>query len=73
MDFIHEIESAMGHEAEKIFLPMQLGDVYQTNADTLHVEKRKLAMNQWLHYTMGLQNSYNGISQRKSFKIIIVI
>ena len=34
MDFIHEIESAMGHEAEKIFLPMQPGDVYQTNADT---------------------------------------
>ena len=39
MDFIHEIESAMGHEAEKIFLPMQPGDVYQTNADTSMLKK----------------------------------
>ena len=34
MDFITAIESAIGREAEKIFLPMQPGDVYQTNADT---------------------------------------
>ena len=34
MDFIKAIELACGHEAEKIFLPMQPGDVYQTNADT---------------------------------------
>lgn len=34
MDFIRAIEQACGHEAEKNFLPMQLGDVYQTNADT---------------------------------------
>lgn len=34
MDFIQAIEEAIGHPAEKIFLPMQLGDVYQTNADT---------------------------------------
>lgn len=38
MDFIQEMESAMGKEAEKIFLPMQQGDVYQTNADTTHLE-----------------------------------
>lgn len=30
MDFIGEIERACGREAEKIFLPMQPGDVYQT-------------------------------------------
>ncbi len=38
MDFISEIEQAMGCEAEKIFLPMQPGDVYQTNADTTKLE-----------------------------------
>lgn len=34
MDFIKAIEEAIGREAEKTFLPMQPGDVYQTNADT---------------------------------------
>ena len=34
MDFIKAIETACGHEANKNFLPMQPGDVYQTNADT---------------------------------------
>lgn len=38
MDFISEIEQAMGREADKRFLPMQPGDVYQTNADTSHLE-----------------------------------
>lgn len=34
MDFIAAIESACEKEAVKEFLPMQPGDVYQTNADT---------------------------------------
>ena len=34
MDFIHAIEEAIARPAEKICLPMQPGDVYQTNADT---------------------------------------
>lgn len=38
MDFISEIENAMGIEAKKNMLPMQPGDVYQTNADTHHLE-----------------------------------
>ncbi len=38
MDFIAEIENACGKEAEKIFLPMQAGDVYQTNADCSKLE-----------------------------------
>jgi len=38
MDFISEIEEAYGKPAEKIFLPMQPGDVYQTNADTTKLE-----------------------------------
>ena len=39
MDFISEIEQAFGKEAKKQFLPMQPGDVYQTNADTTKLEK----------------------------------
>ncbi|MDD7455330.1 MAG: NAD-dependent epimerase/dehydratase family protein [Bacteroidales bacterium] len=38
MDFISEIESALGKPAEKIFLPMQPGDVPQTYADTSALE-----------------------------------
>lgn len=37
MDFISEIESALGVEAVKEFLPMQPGDVYETYADTSHL------------------------------------
>jgi len=39
MDFISEIEGALGVEAKKEFLPMQPGDVYQTNADTTRLER----------------------------------
>lgn len=39
MDFINELEQAFGKEAEKIYLPMQPGDVYQTNADTSKLER----------------------------------
>ena len=38
MDFIRELEAAYGKEAEKVYLPMQPGDVYQTNADTNRLE-----------------------------------
>lgn len=38
MDFISEIEKNLGVEADKVFLPMQQGDVYQTNADTSKLE-----------------------------------
>ena len=38
MDFISEMENAYGAEAKKEFLPMQAGDVYQTNADTSRLE-----------------------------------
>ena len=38
MDFISEIESALGVEARKEFLPMQAGDVYQTYADCSKLE-----------------------------------
>ncbi len=39
MDFISEIEQAAGRPAEKVFLPMQAGDVYQTYADTSRLER----------------------------------
>ena len=39
MDFISEIEHALGKEAKKEFLPMQAGDVYQTYADCSKLEK----------------------------------
>ncbi len=39
MDFISEMEQALGIEAKKEFLPMQAGDVYQTNADTSLLER----------------------------------
>ena len=38
MDFISEMEQAFGKDAIKDFLPMQPGDVYQTNADTTKLE-----------------------------------
>jgi UDP-glucuronate 4-epimerase len=39
MDFIQTIEETIGCEAVKHFLPMQPGDVYQTNADTSLLEQ----------------------------------
>ena len=38
MDFIAEMELAMGRTVKKEFLPMQPGDVYQTYADTTKLE-----------------------------------
>lgn len=39
MDYIQCIESAIGREAMKEFLPMQKGDVYQTYADSSALEE----------------------------------
>ncbi len=39
MDFISEMESALGKEAVKEYLPMQQGDVSRTYADTSRLEK----------------------------------
>jgi len=38
MDFIRTMEEALGCEAQKIMMPMQPGDVYQTYADTSKLE-----------------------------------
>ncbi len=39
MDFINEIERNFGVVAKKNYMPMQQGDVYQTNADITHLEQ----------------------------------
>ncbi|MFI3285991.1 MAG: NAD-dependent epimerase [Rikenellaceae bacterium] len=39
MDFIEAFEEALNRKAKKEFLPMQPGDVYQTNADTTLLEQ----------------------------------
>ena len=39
MDFIECLENALGKKAEKIYLPMQPGDVYRTYADTSKLER----------------------------------
>lgn len=55
MDFISEMENAYGKEAEKLYLPMQPGDVYQTNADTSRLE---IEMGYKPHWTL-----HEGIAQ----------
>ena len=39
MDFITEIENALGMKAQMVMKPMQPGDVYMTNADTTKLEQ----------------------------------
>ena len=39
MDYIQTLEKHLGREAKKEFLPMQPGDVYQTNADTTALQQ----------------------------------
>ena len=39
MDFISILEESLGRKAEKIMMPMQKGDVYQTWADTSKLQK----------------------------------
>ena len=39
LDFIEALEKACGREAVKEYLPMQPGDVYQTNADVTRLER----------------------------------
>ena len=54
MDFIHELEQAYGKESIKQYLPMQLGDVYQTNAKTSRLEAEMGYTPSWsLHKGIG--------------------
>jgi len=39
LDFIETLENALGKKAEKVFMPMQPGDVYQTYADVEELKK----------------------------------
>jgi UDP-glucuronate 4-epimerase len=65
MDFIHQMEKAMGKISQKIFLPMQPGDVYQTYADTSKLEKEigykpcislRNGVNQFIEWYMSEKN-----------------
>ena len=63
MDFIHAIEMTIGREAKKEFLPMQLGDVYQTNADTSLLErdfgfKPKISIKEGVKKTINWYKEY---------------
>ena len=65
MDFIREIEQAVGKEAEKIMKPMQPGDVYMTNADTTKLEteigyKPKVTLHEGItHFIAWYQSDKN--------------
>ena len=39
MEFVELLEEALGKKAEKVFLPMQPGDVYETYADVQELER----------------------------------
>ena len=39
MEYVHALEDSLGIKAEKVFLPMQAGDVTDTSADTSHLEE----------------------------------
>lgn len=39
MDFVHDLETALGREAKKEYYPMQPGDVYETYADVSELER----------------------------------
>lgn len=54
MDFIETIECAIGRKAEKVFFPMQQGDVTQTYADTSKLES-KINYRPFIDQKVGVQ------------------
>ncbi|WP_337878944.1 NAD-dependent epimerase [Rheinheimera sp.] len=54
-DFIASIETAVGKQAQKEYLPMQPGDVYQTYADTERLDKA-ISFKPKVNLTEGIQN-----------------
>jgi UDP-glucuronate 4-epimerase len=64
MDFISEMEQTFGKEVQKEFLPMQPGDVYQTNADTHRLEtemgyKPHVSLHEGIEAFMNWFKNYN--------------
>lgn len=54
MDFINKLENELGIPAKKNFIPMQQGDVHQTNANTSKLEKEigykpKIQLDEGIH------------------------
>lgn len=65
MDFITEIEQTYGKKVQKQYLPMQLGDVYQTSADTSRLEMEMGYKPHWsLHE--GIANFINWYKSDKN-------
>lgn len=71
MDFIFEIEQALGKKANKEYLPMQQGDVFQTYADTTLLEKElgykpKISLHEGIkQFIDWYENTYLKLSQYK--------
>lgn len=65
MDFIQEIEDALGKEAKKVFLPMQAGDVYKTYADTSKLEK-EVGYKPTVSLHQGIQNFISWYSSNEN-------
>ena len=55
MHFIEVLEQALGQKAEKEYLPMQLGDVYQTYADVTDLQKEQLKKD-WENLLFGIKS-----------------
>lgn len=66
MDFINEIEKNLKIEAKKNFLPMQQGDVYQTNADTSKLED-EIGYCPRIQLTEGIRNFIEWFNNYKKF------
>lgn len=63
MDYISTIESEVGREARKDFMPMQPGDVYQTFADSTELAKAcgfvpKVSLKEGIHKTVRWFKKY---------------
>lgn len=70
MDYIECIERATGKKAEKIFLPMQPGDVYQTYADSSALERAtgfrpSTPLQEGINRTVAAFNAFGGGSARR--------
>lgn len=66
MDFIEALETAVGRGAEKVFCPMQQGDVFQTYADTTMLEKNigykpSIGLNDGIGKFIEWYNKYNSV------------
>ncbi|MBO4850901.1 MAG: NAD-dependent epimerase [Prevotella sp.] len=65
MDFITEIENALGMKAQMVMKPMQPGDVYMTNADTTKLEQ-EIGYKPRVHLHEGITRFINWYQSEKN-------